>query len=380
MKILFVVPSYKPAYIYGGTIVVIFMLAEQLVLQGNDVSVFTTNANGKFNLDVKTGVEVLIDGVKVTYFNRVTGDHTHISPSLWKNLYTKAKDFDVVHIHSWWNPLIIGAVFICLLKRIKPIFSPHGMLSSYIIETNNPTKKRFLNKFIGTKLLRRTILHVTAQSELDECQELIPNWGGKIIPNLVKLPSEELNRERKNEIFTIGFLSRIDRKKGLDFLIKSLSKVSFDYRFLIGGDGDLNYISELKELIREHGIEQKIKWVGWKNGTEKFKFLSEIDLFALTSHNENFAIVVIEALSVGTPVLVSKQVGLSNYLIKSGQGWACDLDITSITANLEEIHQDSNKLANITNSSPLRIRKDFDPKKLTLEYIDLYDTASLPVI
>jgi glycogen synthase len=65
MKVLFIVPYYKPAYAYGGPIVVISMLAERLVLLGHEVSVYTTATNGKTELEVEKNIEQLVDGVRV---------------------------------------------------------------------------------------------------------------------------------------------------------------------------------------------------------------------------------------------------------------------------------------------------------------------------
>ena len=45
MKILFIAPSYKPAYIYGGPVVVISLLAESLIKLGHNVTVYTTRAD-----------------------------------------------------------------------------------------------------------------------------------------------------------------------------------------------------------------------------------------------------------------------------------------------------------------------------------------------
>src|SRR6185503_9537557 len=126
MKILFVIPSYKPAYIYGGTVVVSGLLAESLAKQGHEVTVYTTTANGKTELNVETGKEIIVDGVKVFYFKRFTKDHSHISPGLWQKIFHTARRFDVVHLHSWWNPCIVIAAALCKLRGIKPVLSPHG--------------------------------------------------------------------------------------------------------------------------------------------------------------------------------------------------------------------------------------------------------------
>ena len=373
MKILFIVPSYKPAYIYGGTIVVVARLAEQLAREGHEMHVYTTTANGKDELDVVPGKEVLVDGVKVTYFKRVTGDHTHISPSLWKNLFIYVRKFDVVHIHSWWNPLVIGAAWICRSRGVEPIFSPHGMLSSYIMETNNAGKKKLIHDVIGKGLLKSSKLHVTADTEWEESVKIFPEWKGNVIPNLVQL-SEKVHLRKQNDVFTIGFLSRIDPKKGLDILIKALSKVDFDYKLQIVGDGEENYVNELKTLSVDLGSEQKLEWLGWKNGEDKFEFLAGIDLFALTSHNENFAVVVIEALSVGTPVMISDKVGLYKYVKERDMGWIVDLNIENITQTLNSVFIERTKIDKIKLEAPAKIKEEYNDSALAKEYIKLYQT------
>jgi glycosyltransferase involved in cell wall biosynthesis len=375
MNILFIVPSYKPAYTYGGPIVVIALLAENLVRLGHTVTVYTTTANGRTELDVPPGKEVLVDGVKVTYFHRVTGDHTHASPGLWKQLNKTAHNYNVVHLHSWWNLLIIGAAWVCQRKNIVPVLSPHGMFSKYIFSTNNSGKKKLLHQFIGKSLLRKTRLHVSTALEWEESNRIIPNWQGAIIPNPVTLSSQVYTRPTNN-VFTIGFLSRLDPKKGLDILLQALSRVNFSYRLLIAGDGEPTYVQSLKELAITLGSADKLEWVGWKNGEDKFAFLASLDLFALTSHSENFAIVVIEALSTGTPVMISDQVGLHSFILEHNYGWVTELAIDTITSQLNSIATDKAKAAAITAVAPSAIHAEYGGLNLAQQYVNLYQTSA----
>ena len=71
MKIAHIVPSYKPAYTYGGTISSISKLCESLVSNGLDITVLTTTANGKEELNVEPGTKQIVDGVAVIYFKRI---------------------------------------------------------------------------------------------------------------------------------------------------------------------------------------------------------------------------------------------------------------------------------------------------------------------
>ncbi|QJB30582.1 glycosyltransferase [Chitinophaga oryzae] len=372
MKILFIVPSYKPAYIYGGPVVVIARLAEQLTLMGHQVEVYTTTANGDRELDIAANSTVMMDGVKVTYFKRITGDHTHVSPALWKAVWTNAGQFDKIHIHSWWNLLVIGASFICKWKKLKPLLSPHGMFCDYVLTARNNRSKQLLHRAMGKRLLRSTYLHVSSELEWAECQQVIKGWEGGLVFNLVALPEGSYTRT-ENSVFTISFLSRIDPKKGLDLLILALSRVSFPYRLLIAGTGDDKYVRTLKTLIASLDMSGNVEWVGWKGSGDKFDFLAGTDLFALTSRNENFAIVVIEALYAGTPVLISDQVGLAGYVRDHDMGWVTSISTTeAISDQLEEAYRDKLRRTYITRNAPGRIRDDFNDARLASSYVQLY--------
>jgi glycosyltransferase involved in cell wall biosynthesis len=371
MNILFVVPSYKPAFIYGGTIVAIARLAEILVEQGHRVTVYTTTANGKEELNVPCNVPVVVDGVEVYYFSRITKDHTHISLSLYKHLFKTIEQFDAVHIHSWWNLLVIGAASICKYKGVKYIVSPHGMLSKYIMETNNSLLKRAVHFFIGRKLLKASYLHVSTEMELAESRLVIPKWKASIITNPVTMPVKDYLR-KENTVFTIGFLSRIDPKKGLDVLIKALANFTVPFKLLIAGSGEDTYVESLKQLTIDCAIEQKVEWVGWKNGEAKFDFLTSLDLFALTSHSENFAIVVVESLSVGTPVLLSNNVGLYKYVEENDFGWVTGMDIRSITESIQRSYIEKDKRNQINVAGKMKIASEYNDAYIANKYIEMY--------
>ncbi|WP_295127632.1 XrtY-associated glycosyltransferase XYAG1 [uncultured Chitinophaga sp.] len=376
MKILFIVPSYKPAYIYGGPVVAIARLAEQLVRIGHEVTVYTTTANGKNELEVPVGEPVNVDGVSVFYFKRLTKDHTHVSPALWKHTWATVDQFQAVHIHSWWNFLILGASWICNLKGVKPVLSPHGMLCDWVFNSKNSLKKKVLHNAVGKHLLGNTFLHISSPMEQEECLRIHGQWDADLIHNLVALPEKQYGR-KENAVFNISFLSRVDPKKGLDILLNALSGVSFPYKLNIAGSGDDEYVRTLKQIITQNKMEENVEWVGWKNNEEKYTFLAESDLFALTSHNENFAIVVIESLAVGTPVLVSNNVGLSKYVNDKKLGWVTGIEsVDEVRANLTKVYNDREERRRISEASVGIIRYDFDEARLAEDYITMYRNST----
>jgi len=371
MNILHIVPSYKPAYIYGGPIESVARLCEGLVEAGNNVHVYTTTANGKTELEVPVGMPVDVDGVHVTYFKRITKDPTHISPALWKELYNKVSQYDVVHIHSWWNILVMVAAKICLSKNANIIIAPRGMLSSYIFNSGSSKVKKFIHNSFGRSLLAKTYFHATAQAEYMECAALIPGWSGFVLPNIISLPDIPINHQ-PNKAFTLIFLSRIHPKKGLEILIEALSQVNFDIVLKIAGNGDDEYILQLKQLIDRLGIAHKVEWLGWMDRNQKFIELMNADLFTLISLNENFANVVIESLHMGTPVLVSKDVALSGFVREKDMGWVCDLQTHEVVSKLIEAQSQLTKRNKIRSIGRNVIEENFSEQKLIKSYIEQY--------
>ncbi len=373
MKILHVVPSYKPAYIYGGTIESVARLCEGLVNAGEQVTVFTTTANGREELDIPPNTEYNVDGVSVVYCKRIFKDPIYISPALWKRLYKECAQYDVVHIHSWWNILVMVAAFICIKKKVKTIISPHGMMSDYILQHSNRVFKWFSHLSVGKALLKKSLFHATSDAEYKECTQLIAGWNGFMIPNIVWLPPLEISKPL-NKTFTLIFLSRIHPKKGIELLMKAISKMEIKPVLKIAGTGEPRYVNKLKQKAKELNISENIKWEGWQEREDKFTAFMEADLFVLTSYNENFGNVIIEALHAGTPVLISNKTGLCSFVKKYNLGWICKPEVADIIWKLQEAMNETAARNWISKCAPLVIADFFSEQKLIPEYIKQYQS------
>jgi glycosyltransferase involved in cell wall biosynthesis len=373
MKILHVVPSYKPAYVYGGTIESIARLCEALANAGQDVKVFTTTANGAEELEVVPNSEYDIDGVKVVYFKRIFKDPFYLSPALWKRLYNECRQYDVVHIHSWWNMIVMVAAFICRKQKVRVVLSPHGMFSEYILNNSKKRLKQLSISLFGKSLLKACTFHATSSLEFAECRQFVPGWKGCMIPNIVWLPKLTICKQA-NSVFTIIFLSRIHRKKGIELLMQAISGMQIKPLLKLAGSGEEKYIQQLKQEAKTLGIHENIEWLGWQGRDEKFTAMMHADLFALTSYNENFGNVVIEALHAGTPVLISNTTGLSRFVKEHQLGWVCTPEADHIRSALEAAIADSTARDNITRTAPSMVAGYFSEEKLIPEYIRYYQT------
>ncbi|GAB3927741.1 XrtY-associated glycosyltransferase XYAG1 [Mucilaginibacter myungsuensis] len=370
MRILQINASYKPAYIYGGPTMSVSKLAEQLVNAGCDVKVFTTTANGDNELDVTPNEVIIVDSVPVTYFSRILKGHIHFSPKLLAAVWRNCWQYDVVHIHAWWNTVSVLSCFIAMARGVKVVVSPRGTLSAYSFAHKNSFLKQAIHNLIGRPLLNRTHIHTTSTYEETKLTRVIEPVKYFVLPNFVALSDANSNAAFvQSDKLKLVFFSRIDDKKGLDVLFKALALVKRPYALTIAGGGDPIFIDTLKKQAQNLNILAHINWIGVQN-ENKFDMLAGHDIMILPSRDENFGNVVIESLSVGTAVIVSPNVGLSDYVIENSLGWVTPnqpVMIAELIAKLQ--YQD---LALIRQQAPVVIRDHFDEKALTAKYLAMY--------
>ena len=134
--------------------------------------------------------------------------------------------------------------------------------------------------------------------------------GIKLYENAVRALEELANNEKKSQVSEnkkILFLSRINKKKGLDFLLEAWAKVSAEEWILqIAGNDDDGTINYIKERIKREDLRGRVELLGPLSEEQKKLAYTKAGLFILPSHSENFGIVVAEALSFGVPVLTTK--------------------------------------------------------------------------
>lgn len=346
----------------------------------NSIIVLTTSANGNNELNVQSGKPVLVDDVLVTYFKRWTKDHSHLSPGLLLRLWRTVKEPQpdnekiIIHIHAWWNLVSVLSCLIAVLQKMTIVLSPRGMLTSYSQNNRNSIAKIIIHKLIGKRLLEKCHIHATSEQEKIEILNIVKPKSIHVIANLVNIAKAEECKSKgvDSNLFKLIFLSRIEEKKGLEFLFDVLSLLEFPWSLTIAGGGEETYIESLKLKAKVLEIQQQIDWVGQVANECKFELMAGHDLLVLTSFNENFANVIVESLSVGTAVLISKQVGLSDYVQDKNLGWVCELTTKNIQDQLIASYLDLNKREIIRNTAPTIVRADFKDQVLVRKYLELY--------
>ncbi len=176
---------------------------------------------------------------------------------------------------------------------------------------------------------------------LPEYANLVPAFINKdnivCIPNFVDTSKEKVNYKEKKKIV---YLSRVDNKKGCDFLINSFSKIAERYRdwqLDIWGQSEPScYVEKLKKMVKKRGLEKQIFFKGVTDDPQKT--LLDYDFCVFPSLFEGFPVGLVETLNVGLPAIGLKGASGVNELIQDGyNGYLAEYNEKQFAGRIEEL-------------------------------------------
>lgn len=338
--ILHVIPYMHPDA--GGPPVVVDRLCRMLVARGWKVHVLTTDAlappgDGAWTERYRDGYPLSI------HPGRGPGAFGY-SASLRRAMESLVAESRLVHVHTLWTYPGWQAMRVCRALRVPYLVMPHGML-----DPNSLGRKWLKKRLYGAALewpnLRRAAGMLYTHEEEQRLAEasvrgLPRGWvaplGSDVPPEAPRhLLAEEFLRtqpELRGHRLVV-FLGRLHAKKGLDLLIPAFAQTvacSPDVRLLLIGDGSPSYTRQLRQEVARAGLETAVTFAGMLSGRAKWAALAAASLLALPSYQENFGLVVVEALALGVPVILSRRVNLWRDVVQAGAGFDCDLTPTSL--------------------------------------------------
>jgi len=325
MKILQVVPFFTPAR--GGSVVVPYRLSEELSKRGYEVTIITTD----FEFDEEYAKAIQKEGVKVIVFKCVANIGLFlISPSMKKWLRKEIKKFDVIHLHNFRSYQNVVIHHYAKKYGFPYVVQAHGSVLR-IIEKEK--LKRIYDAFWGYKILKdASRLIAVSNIEVEQYKQsgvrenkIVVISNGIDIESFKNLPECKQFKKKYGirEKHIILFLGRVHRIKGIDFLIKSFSKLTKEINdavLVIAGQDD-GYTREAKVLAKNLGLHDKVKFTGSIDGKDKLSAYVDADVLVYPSIFEIFGLVPVEAIMCGTPVIVTEDCGCGQLIKETKAGY-----------------------------------------------------------
>lgn len=333
-------------------------------------TVYIASAIAKSNTIYSTllGLKVFI--FKKSFISAVFKDFS-LEMLIW--YYKNRNNYSVVNVHGLWN---LGSIlpFYFKNKSLK-IITIHGFLDSYVMKDSMLLKKIFWYLLQKKCFKRADFIHAISENEYQHLIKIFPDYINKIIliPNGLYAPNSfvDIDFEFKSMIdtfvkegnFVFLFLSRINKKKGLDILVPAFNKLLFDYpniKLIIAGPiGDFS--EELVNIISGNSnvllLPSCIEW-------SKSYLFKKSDVFVLPSYSEGFSIAALEAISYGKPSIFSNFIGFSDDILKFNAGLISDNTITSLYDQMNILYTNSELRKELTLNSQHLFNSKFRMDKI----------------
>jgi glycosyltransferase involved in cell wall biosynthesis len=374
MKLLLVTPVYEPAWRYGGVVSSNATLCRGLAKLGVEVTVYTTNASkSSVPLDVPLDQPVDVGGVKVYYFKSTFGPNNNFcSTALTRKLWQTVADFDVVYVVALWQWIGIEAAKACHKMKVPMVVAIKGGFSVRLRRKSYWKKQFFWMLFLRRALQKAAAIHLTNRSEKAAAGRWLEKLSIIYVTNPVN-PNRGYSaaRTRKNPhlLFSLDSVdpsshyidgdtrsrfrakygipqdapvlisvARPSWKKRIDLLIGALSRDKAWWLVFVG-EHSVEKGPEWKRYARKLGVSDRVVWTGFLSGQDLTDALSSADLFALVSENENFGMVVVEAMLCGLPVMISRDVGVWDEICDEPFAIPAERSVDSIVSGMSIFQQ-----------------------------------------
>lgn len=264
----------------------------------------------------KEGLKKIKENFKIDFKNFVKSNPLALEVIRYSSklvTYFADKDFDIIHAHDWMT--IIAGVVLSKITN-KPLYlhihsleyDRSGVFNDYFVNQIEKEGVWYAKRVFAVSNYTKSVIireHGISEKKITVVYNDV-NFKRKIkykiSPSLLKYKY-------------VVFLGRVTSQKGPGYFVRAAKKVLQnvdDVKFIIGGKGDKLY--EIMERVKQEGIQDDFIFTGFLNSEEVTKILALSDIFVMPSFSEPFGIVALEAVYYDTPVVLTKQSGVSEVL------------------------------------------------------------------
>lgn len=270
---------------------------------------------------------------------------------------------DVIHVHSL---LLAGPLVLEIYKKYNIPYCVTEHSSTFARKLISDWQWDYLTQAANSS----NFCFAVSQALASLLEKKLLNTEWKILPNLLDNQFSKSSSLFKKK-YQFCAVARLHPNKGFDILLKAFSivhKEKPEAKLILGGDGPER--ENLQKLAKILNIEEAVTFAGALPRENVRLLMAESACFVLSSHVETFGVVVIEALSQGTPVVATKCGGPESIIV-SGDGILVEVaDVNALAQAMKEVVENPE----LYDSESIRQRclERFSEKAFTSRVMHIY--------
>lgn len=357
----------------GGVQSHIDNLAKELRKRGHEVKIIAPKVKG---LEHTRDDVILVGRSAELSINRTQIDMSIASKDDKENIkkLLKKEKFDILHFHEPWVPAL--SMQILSESGCVNVATFHGASPKTILARSLETIFMPVANFVINAL---DAVIAVSKVPTEFIREF---YTGKIyiVPNGIDLevfsPKNKPFEKYLDEKINIFFIGRLDKRKGVKYLVKAFRKLKRkvkDVRLIIGGKGD--ELEKVKRYIKRYALRD-VEILGYVKEEDKPRYFATCDIFCSPAlYGESFGIVLVEAMASGKPVVACSNPGYKTVLNGSGELFLAEpKDTKELCEKLAILCKDK-ELRSFMGEWGLKKAKKYSWESICDQLLEVYDAA-----
>ena len=300
--------------------------------------------------------------------------------------HIREKRIDILHVHNARTALIANLVKV-LIPTIKVVFTQHFIAPSHSSRTG--LQRGFsdlVHKFIASGIDHIVCVSYATRDALLSRQGPYAYIPSCVIYNGIDFDNSAHQRDADlaiiraelnipNEVRIVLVASRLEPEKAVEVAIRAVADLlsnNPDTLLLIAGQG--SQLSNLKQITRDLEVEDSVHFIGFRSDIQILMSLA--DVFVFTSPVDSFGLTILEAMSMGTPVIAANAGGPAEIIKHGETGFLFSPgDVADLKRKLDFCLA-NNEISALTEQATRRVSLEFSTSRMAENTIGVYESVN----
>jgi glycosyltransferase involved in cell wall biosynthesis len=311
----------------GGSATAVLSTVRTLTRLGHDALILATTADGPVRVLLRDTTAPLLERQAPVWFCRRSRP-LPLKNSWQQGLRTlrEARRASILHVHGVYLANSVWAYLASLLTGTPYVVQPHGTLDPHQA-TRHRGRKRLFDEVIGHRILHRAVAVVaTSATEAGHVRDRFPHARVAVVPlgaervaHATPPQAGPFRWQGLPRTSRVVFVGRLAAKKRPDLLLDAWNRLDVAGHLIVAGPEQDWTWTTLRERL-DPGRRDSVTYLGHLDERGVAWALQEAGLLVLPSEDENFGLVVPEAMVHGCAVVTTRATASGEHVTASGGG------------------------------------------------------------